>query len=73
MPVFYNREDAVNALEDLWDLLVDQKWDLAKEYPPELQELVKKHKILQELAEFGPNGPVGLGIGRIGGHAVGED
>ena len=26
-----------------------------------------------ELQQFGPNGPVGIGLGRMGGHAVGDE
>lgn len=39
----------------------------AKDNPVVLRELV------EQLDEFGPNGPAGIGLGQFGGHANGDD
>lgn len=37
----------------------------------ELDELRQKHPVINEIYEYGPDGPVGIGLGKIGGHTVG--
>lgn len=39
----------------------------AKDDPAVLRELV------EQLDECGPNGPAGIGLGKFGGHAIGDD
>lgn len=63
----YSQRDLETALGDLWEAV-------EKLLPtPIIEELTKKNHILAELWECGRNGPVGIGLGRFGGHAVGED
>lgn len=38
----------------------------------ELDILRKKHPVIDEICEFGPDGPCGMGLGNYGAHAVGD-
>lgn len=63
----YQKSDLEYAMQAMWELL-------EKLATPEQREALKfTHPCIQELDDYGPNGPVGLGLGVIGGHAVGEE
>jgi len=57
-------QELCKALEVVWERL--------KEFiPEEEQEKIKaEHDVVDEIDQFGATGPVGLGLGRYGGHAV---
>lgn len=54
-------------------MAMDAMWELLKKKATEeeLEQLKKDHSCIEELDEYGPNGPVGIGLGRMGGHAIG--
>lgn len=58
-------------LEDALCLL----WGYCESVLPDkqLDFLSETNSILDELRECGVHGPVGIGLGRIGGHAVGDE
>lgn len=39
----------------------------------EFDRYLDERPLAEEINAFGPRGPVGLGLGRYGGHAVGDD
>jgi hypothetical protein len=57
--------DFEDAMDDMWELLKQ------KATPEELEKLKSDHSCIDEIDEFGPNGPCGIGLGNFGGHAVG--
>jgi len=74
-PMAYPQDDLINALNDCWLLLRQKFEDPAREKyapsSPELIALVEKHQCLDELDECGINGICGIGLGNMGGHAIG--
>ena len=65
-----------HALGRLWELVEarltdEEKAVLTNPALTPVNQLIAD--VFGELIEFGPNGPVGIGIGRIGGHAVGDE
>ena len=62
-----SQEDRIKELEsEVWcyeDAV--KRLVAAKDDPEKLKSLV------EQLDEFGPRGPVGIGLGRFGGHAIG--
>lgn len=62
----YTIYDFESAMEDMWELICSYATR------DELLDLKNDHPILEELDEYGPGGPVGIGLGQIGGCGVGE-
>jgi hypothetical protein len=62
----YKYNEMSEALNDMWELLKE------KVSPPELEALKEKHPVIHELDESGPNGYCGIGLGKYGGHAIGD-
>lgn len=62
----YTESELVAALWTLW-----QRMELPLT-EPEMEALFVKHPVLEELNFCGPSGYCGLGLGRIGGHAIGD-
>jgi len=63
----YNKEQLEAALVALWKA----SWN---KLSPNMQDLLlTEHFVFRELEEFGEDGPVGLGLGNFGGHAIGDD
>lgn len=60
----HTREQFETALGILWERL--EKIHSQEE----LEQLTKDQPLLEELYEFGINGPIGLGLGNFGGHSV---
>jgi hypothetical protein len=60
----YTTSQLEEALEVLWENL--------KVYAPlpKLQELIESNSVINEVEEFGAGGPIGLGLGKFGGHAI---
>ncbi len=58
-------KELVEALAFLWEKL--------KTHIPEAEqnEITEKFNCVDEIEQFGVDGPVGMGLGRYGGHAVG--
>ena len=63
----YLAQELELALGELWELVENR---LTDEDRKQLDKSTSSH-IFYELHSFGPTGPVGLGLGRIGGHAIG--
>ena len=38
-----------------------------------IEELTTRHPIISELVECGPNGYCSIGLGKMGGHMIGEE
>lgn len=62
----YSERELSQALELVWNLLTPHLSDARRD------ELTEQHQILNEIDRFGAGGPAGLGLGRCGGHAVGD-
>lgn len=60
----YSERDLASAI----DALLKKLKDASEE---ELEALFNEHPCIHEVNEFGADGPIGLGLGRFGGHAVG--
>jgi len=54
-------------MEAMWEVL---KTTASEE---QLEKLKSDHSSINEVDEYGANGPAGIGLGNYGGHAVGED
>ena len=69
----YTARDFEDALGILWNLVENR---LTTEEESELliagSSTSKAASIFSELQMFGPSGPVGIGLGKCGGHAVGD-
>ena len=63
----YHKNDIALALEACWELL---KPRLSTE---QIRHLLESHACLEEIDEYGAYGPVGIGLGCIGGHAIGQE
>ena len=66
----YNASQLEEALGTLWELVEDR---LTEDDYKKLgidKESNAINGVFEELHSFGPNGPVGIGLGRFGGHAV---
>lgn len=61
----YTEKELAEAISDL--IVVAEFYNQS-----ELNVLRKKHPVIDEICEFGPDGPVGIGLGNFGGHAVGD-
>lgn len=61
----YQQHDFEQAMDAMWELLKVSATE------QELERLKIAHPCVEELDEYGPNGPVGIGLGRMGGHAIG--
>lgn len=61
----YHTQDLADCMEVMWDLM--------KKYVPEdvLEQLKNDHAAINEIDEYGAAGPVGIGLGKMGGHAIG--
>lgn len=77
----YDAQRLEDALGTLWELVEDclseeEKVKLVKDEREAMgkKDLPKNYVcgIFDELIHFGKGGPVGIGLGRCGGHAVGE-
>jgi glutamine synthetase adenylyltransferase len=62
----YTYKEMSDALNDMWEIL------LKKLNPQEIEELKDKHPVINELDESGPQGYCGIGLGKYGGHAIGD-
>jgi len=63
----YTKFDLESAMEAMWEVL---KTTASEE---QLEKLKSDHSSINEVDEYGANGPAGIGLGNYGGHAVGED
>ena len=59
----YTANSLESALVTLWVLVEDRLTDVER-------ILLTENGIFEELDNFGPNGPIGQGLGRFGGHAI---
>lgn len=66
-PPKYPPEVIVAALAAVWAALEPGLTEA------QMEALFEAHPVLEELNMSGPAGYVGLGLGRYGGHAVGDD
>lgn len=64
----YTEEQLSEALESALKLILKLK----SREDSEVEKLMDQHPCIREVSQFGANGPVGLGLGRIGGHAIGD-
>lgn len=71
----YSAGELEDALGKLWELVVDRLTDAEREKLgiDTTNSQLSASSIFEELDSFGPCGPVGLGLGRMGGHAIGEE
>lgn len=62
----YTEKQLVEALHFVWEKL--------KTHIPEGEqtEVTEMFPCVDELEQFGPTGPIGSGLGRFGGHAIGD-
>ena len=60
--VSYTEKELATAINDLLDLLSETERDT----------MFEKHHCCEEIWYFGPDGPVGIGLGKYGGHAIGN-
>jgi hypothetical protein len=66
----YEEATFAQALEACYVLL--QEWSMEDPARREKFELLKdEHPILREFEHWGWRGPIGSGLGRFGGHAIG--
>lgn len=61
----YTEEDFAKAIEDLLEALIKVDESTA-------DALIGKHEVIEEINCYGISGPVCLGLGNYGGHAVEE-
>jgi len=60
-------EDRIKELErEIWCYE-----DAVKRLVEAKDDPVKLKSLVEQLDDFGPNGPVGIGLDRFGGHAIG--
>lgn len=60
----YTEKQLADAIAALLQIIVDAGMD------DKVEEVCNQHQCVEEVNLFGPDGPVGLGLGRFGGHAV---
>lgn len=65
----YSERELAEAIEALLGCVRD----LHDDPDAAIDRLKEKHPVIDEIDEFGPRGPAGIGLGRFGGHAVGGD
>lgn len=65
--------DPEESLDYLWGAVKDANaiGDVKPIEPDVCEKLKNEHRCLSELDRFGPGGPVGIGLGRMGGHSIG--
>lgn len=69
----YNARQLEDALGKLWDLVEERLTDEDRQkLGIDLEDDNSTDPIFDELHCFGSRGPVGIGLGRFGGHAVGD-
>ncbi len=64
----YSEKQYAEALEAVWDAL--EALEGCDYDTVDRKTLMEKYPILHEINEFGAQGPVGLGLGKFGGHAI---
>lgn len=67
----YSARELEEALGQLWKLVEDRLTDEDRTKLGIDLEGPVVSGIFEELHSFGPGGPCGIGLGRMGGHAVG--
>ncbi len=66
----YTERQLAEAIERLMKTIQEIDPEHAEEY---LDRDEKEFEVIGHIRFYGPYGPLGLGLGRFGGHAVGED
>jgi hypothetical protein len=59
----YTEKQLATAINDLMELLSEEQRN----------EMFEKHYCCEEIWMCGPDGPTGRGLGKYGGHAIGDD
>lgn len=72
----YSEKEMADAIDDLLSFIngvAQYGTEESKFFPfkQKFDELMVKHPVIKEIDNFGPDGPVGIGLGNFGGHAVG--
>jgi len=65
----YSEKEMADAIDNLISIIANSHdgTDLLYKF----QLACEKHPVIQEIYNYGPNGPAGIGLGNFGGHAVG--
>lgn len=58
----YTEKELATAINDLMELLSEEQ----------REAMFLKHNCCEEIWVSGPDGPTGMGLGRYGGHAIGD-
>ena len=61
----YTEFEMAKAINALWEIVCDSVNETIQD------TLKEQHPVIDEIDEFGPAGPAGIGLGRFGAHAVG--
>lgn len=67
----YTEQELALAINDL--IVIAENFEICgMTLIEELNALREKHEVIEEICTYGPDGPVGIGLGNFGGHAVGD-
>ena len=68
----YTIDDLAKAIDDMLEKMEELLGGESLEFLHAVDELSKKHPVIEEIHESWWRGYVGLGVGRWGGHATGD-
>lgn len=67
----YREIDFSTAIDALLQSMDENGYSLDGD-DPRIETLRRNHPVIDEILECGVNGPAGIGLGKCGGHSLGE-